>query len=87
MILLSNTQGGRLVLNKTDDTVTIASIKPIAYRLKIFNMPFKNCNIRFGMFNTTQSIPVNITQAYEVYLARPLPLISSQRCHKLNRSK
>lgn len=41
MIPLRNTQGRRLVLNKTDDKVTIACIKPTAYRLKIFNMPFK----------------------------------------------
>ena len=30
MILLSNTEGGRLVLNKTDDKVAIAYIKTTA---------------------------------------------------------
>lgn len=58
MILLSNTEGGRLVLNKRDDKVAMAYIKTTACKLKIFNTPSEKLQ--------TQSITSNITQAYEV---------------------
>lgn len=52
------------------DKVVIAYIKPTACKLKILVYLLKNCNIRFDMFNRTQFIKFNITQAYEVRLAR-----------------
>lgn len=70
MMVLSNAEGSRLDL-ETEDKAATAYIKPTVSKLKILvkstkKIFSKNCNVRLGMFNRTQSIKFNRTHTYEV---------------------